>query len=271
MGTLIYPSPDVRPHPGRLLTGGSCARSGRSFVCLSAPARPWAGPLVSGRWRRRGLWRWRRDGDSGGSDGARRSKAARRAKMYRHSFIRVVMGGIRRLGRRAAMLESESGCVRHLIGKRDGWLRQQRRAGRPVTKLAVTMAGSRNLKLEGRMSCGESPAHPAHKGGLCSTSRPLSPGRRERSSRPVPPSPAWSDYNERLEAAPRLRTAHRFQLAGRALLHAANLARRDAEDPCEQVVCRGRLNSMPTSLNSLLEPSAVWSRRDCTRSLPAAL
>jgi hypothetical protein len=54
-----------------------------------------------------------------------------------------------------------------------------------------------------------------------------------------------------------------FHLAGRAL--------RDAENLCGQVFCRGRLNSMPTSLNSLLEPSAVWSRRDCTRSLPAAL
>ncbi len=62
-----------------------------------------------------------------------------------------------------------------------------------------------------------------------------------------------------------------FQLTGRALQHAANLARRDAEDLCKQVFCRGRLNSMPTSLNSLLEPSAVWSRRDCTRSLPSAL
>ena len=63
-----------------------------------------------------------------------------------------------------------------------------------------------------------------------------------------------------------------FHLAGRALLHAANLARRDVEDLCEQVFCRGRLNYMPTSLNSLLEPSAVWSRRDCsTRSISAAL
>ena len=52
-----------------------------------------------------------------------------------------------------------------------------------------------------------------------------------------------------------------FQLAGRALRHAANLARRDAEDLCKQVFCRRRLNSMPTSLNSLLEPSAVWSLR----------
>ncbi len=62
-----------------------------------------------------------------------------------------------------------------------------------------------------------------------------------------------------------------FHLTGRALLHAANLARQDAEDLCEQVHCRGHLNSMPTSLNSLLEPSAVLSLRDCTRSLPAAL
>ena len=62
-----------------------------------------------------------------------------------------------------------------------------------------------------------------------------------------------------------------FHVAGRALRHAANLARRDAEDLCKQVFCRGRLNSMPTSLNSLLEPSAVWSLRDCTRSLPAAV
>ncbi len=53
-----------------------------------------------------------------------------------------------------------------------------------------------------------------------------------------------------------------FHLAGRALQHADNLARRDAEDLYRQVLCRGRLNSMPTSLNSLLEPSAVWSRRD---------
>jgi hypothetical protein len=62
-----------------------------------------------------------------------------------------------------------------------------------------------------------------------------------------------------------------FHLAGRALLHASNLAQQDAEDLCEQVHCRGRLSSMSTSLNSLLQPSAVWSRRHCTRSLPAAL
>ncbi len=43
-----------------------------------------------------------------------------------------------------------------------------------------------------------------------------------------------------------------FHLACRA----ANLARRDAEDPCAQVLCRGLLNSMPISLNSSLEPSA---------------
>ncbi len=60
-------------------------------------------------------------------------------------------------------------------------------------------------------------------------------------------------------------TVRVFQLAGRALLHAANLARRHAEDLCKQVFCRGRLNSMPTSPNSLLEPSAV---RDCTRPIP---